>query len=183
MNILSNMNILKKIADSKYKTLIVVVLNVILLTVSSKFSIFLPFLIIPLTLQTLILMYMATFNSRQEIIYSFISWYSLLIIGFPVSSNPIGGIATFFSTSFGFFVGFVICTLLANILLKINEKSSILFLAVHFILFGIVLNLIGYSYLCIVTDSTMGGFIPYVVNYLPGNFVKIALIYIVYKLK
>ena len=80
------------------------ILGVILLTISSKISI--PFYPVPMTLQTLVVFFIAA-SMGMIGFYSTFIYVILGVLGLPLFANG-GGIGYIFSPTFGFLYGMVI---------------------------------------------------------------------------
>jgi biotin transport system substrate-specific component len=123
------MELTKANSQSKLiKSLIVIVLGSIALTVSAKLKI--PFYPVPMTMQTFVVMFLSL-SFGYKIGLATVGLYLLEgIVGFPVFSNsPEKGIGLVYFTgpTMGYLVGFLIASFLASFI-KIKDNFLIIFL-------------------------------------------------------
>ena len=123
------MELTKANSQSKLiKSLIVIVLGSIALTVSAKLKI--PFYPVPMTMQTFVVMFLSL-SFGYKIGLATVGLYLLEgIVGFPVFSNsPEKGIVLVYFTgpTMGYLVGFLIASFLASFI-KIKDNFFIIFL-------------------------------------------------------
>ena len=146
------------------------ILGVILLTVSSKISI--PFYPVPMTLQTLVVYFIAA-SMGMVGFYSTISYVALGLMGLPIFAAG-GGIAYIMSPTFGFLYGMILASFLIAYLSKnlFNKKIIRLLFAVSLgalIIFTCgIIHLAGYIGL---EKALTAGLYPFIYS----EFLKIAL--------
>ena len=137
-----------------------------LVIVSGFLKINIPFL--PVTLLIAFIIFNALYFDKIVSRYSIILYVVLGLIGFPVFANG-GGFAYVFKPSFGFIIGYIVCTLFIS-----GFKDRInLYLSVFIGL--ILLYIVGGIYMFIMLDYLLGMTLTlFVTNilYLGGLFVK-----------
>ena len=134
------MEIAKKISTNKFlKSILVVILGTILLTISAKIKI--PFYPVPMTMQTFVVLFLGISFGYKIGVATIILYIFEGILGLPVFSNsPEKGIGLtyFFGPTMGYLIGFIFACFLAgyfkynsNYLLtfiKLSISTSIIYL-------------------------------------------------------
>ena len=118
------------------------ILGVILLTVSSKISI--PFYPVPMTLQTLVVFFIAA-SMGMIGFYSTFIYVVLGVLGLPLFANG-GGIGYIFSPTFGFLYGMVISAFMIAYILKSELNTSLIKLSATILAGAFVIFLCGISH-------------------------------------
>jgi len=118
------MELIKQIQNSKIqKTILVVFVGTILLTLSAKIKI--PFYPVPMTMQTFVVLFLGI-SFGYKIGLATVSLYLIEgIIGFPVFSNSPEkgiGLAYFTGPTMGYLIGFLLATFLAGYMR--HEKNN-----------------------------------------------------------
>ena len=170
MKFKSNISIADQYTSTKIFKIIFFILGIVLLTASSKYKI--PFYPVPATLQTFVVLFMA---STMGIIgfYSVLSYFILGLIGLPIFSMG-GGISYILLPSFGYLVGMVLGSYLIAHMSKnlFNKKIIRLLFAVSLgalIIFTCgIIHLAGYIGL---EKALTAGLYPFIYS----EFLKIAL--------
>ena len=94
-----NSLVLNKISINKEK-IITIVIIISLMTLGSKISFMVPGVLIPVTLQTLALMYIGMTTKKEDAILGMTTWVMLVAMGMPLASGVAMAIIT---PSFGFY--------------------------------------------------------------------------------
>lgn len=123
-----------------------------LLIVSSKIVI--PFPIIPMTLQTFVIILIPLLLKRRRSAVLFLIYISLGLMGLPVFSSG-GGFSYIYIPSFGFIVGFFLQSLLTP-----NFKNKILMCVFCFLRLGVI-YIVGSIYMCFLLSTKD---IPYILS-------------------
>ena len=147
------MEIVKTISHSSFiKTIFIVLLGSILLTISAKIKI--PFYPVPMTMQTFVVLFLGISFGYKIGVASVILYLLEGIAGLPVFSNSPEkgiGITYFLGPTMGYLIGFIFATFLAGYLkynsnliltfIKLTLSTSIIYI------FGIIWlgNLIGWD--------------------------------------
>ena len=146
------------------------ILGVILLTVSSKISI--PFYPVPMTLQTLVVFFIAA-SMGMIGFYSTLIYVVLGVLGLPLFANG-GGIGYIFSPTFGFLYGMVISAFIIAYILKSEVKTGLIKLSATILAGALVIFLCGVSHLSFFVGLEQAiylGLLPF----LYSEFLKIVL--------
>ena len=147
------MEISKKISTNKYaKSVLIVVLGTILLTISAKIKI--PFYPVPITMQTFVVLFLGISFGYKIGVATILLYLIEGILGMPVFSNSPEkgvGISYFIGPTMGYLIGFIFATFFAGYF-KYNSNYLLTFaklaIATSIIyLFGILWlgNLIGWD--------------------------------------
>ena len=182
MKFKSNISIADQYTSTKIFKIIFFILGIVLLTASSKYKI--PFYPVPATLQTFVVLFMA---STMGIIgfYSVLSYFILGLIGLPIFSMG-GGISYILLPSFGYLVGMVLGSyLIAHMSKNLFNKSflkltSAIFLGTFIIFFCGILHMsvfLNFGF----KASIVGGLIPFIYSELLKIALAISLSYILIK--
>ena len=146
------------------------ILGVILLTISSKISI--PFYPVPMTLQTLVVFFIAA-SMGMIGFYSTFIYVVLGVLGLPLFANG-GGIGYIFSPTFGFLYGMVISAFIIAYILKSEIKTGLIKLSATILAGAFVIFLCGISHLSFFVGLEQAinlGLLPF----LYSEFLKIVL--------
>jgi|TARA_Y200000002_G_scaffold85333_1_gene67875 biotin transporter BioY len=182
MKFKSNISIADQYTSTKIFKIIFFILGIVLLTASSKYKI--PFYPVPATLQTFVVLFMA---STMGIIgfYSVLSYFILGLIGLPIFSMG-GGISYILLPSFGYLVGMVLGSyLIAHMSKNLFNKSflkltSAIFLGTFIIFFCGILHMSVFLNFGL-KASIVGGLIPFIYSELLKIALAISLSYILIK--
>ena len=182
MKFKSNISIADQYTSTKIFKIIFFILGIVLLTASSKYKI--PFYPVPATLQTFVVLFMA---STMGIIgfYSVLSYFILGLIGLPIFSMG-GGISYILLPSFGYLVGMVLGSyLIAHMSKNLFNKSflkltSAIFLGTFIIFFCGILHMSVFLNFGLKV-SIVGGLIPFIYSELLKIALAISLSYILIK--
>ena len=106
-----------------------------------------PFLLVPITLQTLFVVLSALVLERRLAVLSVIVYIMIGLVGFPIFANG-GGINYIFSPTFGYLIGFIVATCFIasfkekNIYVSTNIGMLIIYFfgMIYFIFIQYVLN-------------------------------------------
>ena len=146
------------------------ILGVILLTISSKISI--PFYPVPMTLQTLVVFFIAA-SMGMIGFYSTFIYVVLGVLGLPLFANG-GGIGYIFSPTFGFLYGMVISSFMIAYILKSEVNTGLIKLSATILAGALVIFLCGISHLSFFVGLEQAiylGLLPF----LYSEFLKIVL--------
>ena len=172
MKFKSNTSIVDQYTSTKIYKIIFFILGIVLLTASSKYKI--PFYPVPMTLQTFVVLFMA---STMGIVgfYSVLSYFILGLIGLPIFSMG-GGISYVFLPSFGYLVGMVLGSyFIAHMSKNLFDKNffkltSAIFIGTFIIFFCGILHMaifLNFGF----KASVVGGLVPFIYS----ELLKIAL--------
>ena len=146
------------------------ILGVILLTVSSKISI--PFYPVPMTLQTLVVYFIAA-SMGMVGFYSTFIYVVLGTLGLPIFANG-GGIGYIFSPTFGFLYGMVVAAFFISFIFNKEVSTSLIKLSLTIFIGALIIFLCGLSHLSFFIgfeQAVTVGLIPF----LYSEFLKILL--------
>ncbi len=133
-----------------------------------------------ITFQTFFVFLCGLILGAKKGFISILIYIVLGTIGIPVFSGLQGGIGILFSYSGGFLIGFLFAVVFLGIMPnKYKHRSMTLFLVL--LLANMVIYLIGSIYLSYLTKSA---YFPVLFSnyiYLPGDFIKILIVIVVYK--
>jgi biotin transport system substrate-specific component len=144
-----------------------------------------PFVPVPLTLQTLGVMLAGLILSPRLAALAMLLYVVLALVGFPVLPGGRGGLAVFAGPTGGFILGFIPGAFVVSWLAARNqsETTTAAMIARNFgaAVFGgaIVVYAIGVPWLAMVTGMTMDRALMAVVVFLPGDLVKAVIATIV----
>ena len=165
------MEIAKNIYSNKIlKYIVIAFAGSILLTISAKIKI--PFYPVPMTLQTLVVFFIAA-SMGMIGFYSTLIYVVLGILGLPLFANG-GGIGYIFSPTFGFLYGMVISAFLIAYILKSELNTSLIKLSLTILAGALVIFLCGISHLSFFVGLEQAinlGLLPF----LYSEFLKIIL--------
>ena len=140
-----------------------------------------PFLIVPITLQTLFVVLLALVLRKEMALLSVCLYISIGLIGFPVFANG-GGIMYVLSPTFGYLMGFV-----AGAYFIASRKNSMNIYVVT-IIGLLIIYLLGVSYFILIQYIMLGKlytlnylFVKLFLIFLPGDILSILLAIVVYK--
>ncbi len=123
------MELIKTISHNKLtKSLLIVILGSILLTISAKIKI--PFYPVPMTMQTFVVLFLGISFGYKIGVATVILYLLEGIVGLPVFSNSPEkglGIAYFVGPTMGYLIGFVFASFLAGYL-KYNSNIVLIFI-------------------------------------------------------
>ena len=123
------MELVKTISHNKLtKSLLIVILGSILLTISAKIKI--PFYPVPMTMQTFVVLFLGISFGYKIGVATVILYLLEGIVGLPVFSNSPEkglGIAYFVGPTMGYLIGFVFASFLAGYL-KYNSNIVLIFI-------------------------------------------------------
>ena len=119
------------------------ILGVILLTVSSKISI--PFYPVPMTLQTLVVYFIAA-SMGMVGFYSTFIYVVLGTLGLPIFANG-GGIGYIVSPTFGFLYGMVVSSFFISLFLNKELNTNLVKLSLIITIGAVIIFLCGLSHL------------------------------------
>ena len=146
------------------------ILGVILLTVSSKISI--PFYPVPMTLQTLVVYFIAA-SMGMVGFYSTFIYVVLGTLGLPIFASG-GGIGYIFSPTFGFLYGMVIAAFFISFVFNKEVSANLFKLSLTIFIGALIIFLCGLSHLSFFIgfeQAVTVGLIPF----LYSEFLKILL--------
>ena len=182
MKFKSNISIADQYTSTKIFKIIFFILGIVLLTASSKYKI--PFYPVPATLQTFVVLFMA---STMGIIgfYSVLSYFILGLIGLPIFSMG-GGISYILLPSFGYLVGMVLGSYLIAHMSKNLFNKSFLKLTSAIFLGTFIIFSCGILHMSVFLNfglkaSIVGGLIPFIYSELLKIALAISLSYILIK--
>jgi biotin transport system substrate-specific component len=144
-----------------------------------------PFVPVPLTLQTLGVMLAGLILSPRLAALAMLLYVVLALVGFPVLPGGRGGLAVFAGPTGGFILGFIPGAFVVSWLAarNLSETTTAAMIARNFgaAVFGgaIVVYAIGVPWLAMVTGMTMDRALMAVVVFLPGDLVKAVIATIV----
>jgi biotin transport system substrate-specific component len=144
-----------------------------------------PFVPVPLTLQTLGVMLAGLILSPRLAALAMLLYVVLALVGFPVLPGGRGGLAVFAGPTGGFILGFIPGAFVVSWLAarRLSETTTAAMIARNFgaAVFGgaIVVYAIGVPWLAMVTGMTMDRALMAVVVFLPGDLVKAVIATIV----
>ena len=144
-----------------------------------------PFVPVPLTLQTLGVMLAGLILSPRLAALSMLLYVVLALVGFPVLPGARGGLAVFAGPTGGFILGFIPGAFVVSWLAarSLNNTTSAAMIARNFgaAVFGgaFVVYAIGVPWLAFVTGMTIDKALMAVVVFLPGDLVKAVIATIV----
>ena len=182
MKFKSNISIADQYTSTKIFKIIFFILGIVLLTASSKYKI--PFYPVPATLQTFVVLFMASTMGMIGF-YSVLSYFILGLIGLPIFSMG-GGISYILLPSFGYLVGMVLGSyLIAHMSINLFNKSflkltSAIFLGTFIIFFCGILHMSVFLNFGL-KASIVGGLIPFIYSELLKIALAISLSYILIK--
>tara|TARA_A100001011_G_scaffold338291_1_gene369029 strand:+ start:109 stop:663 length:555 start_codon:yes stop_codon:yes gene_type:complete len=182
MKFKSNISIADQYTSTKIFKIIFFILGIVLLTASSKYKI--PFYPVPATLQTFVVLFMASTMGMIGF-YSVLSYFILGLIGLPIFSMG-GGISYILLPSFGYLVGMVLGSyLIAHMSKNLFNKSflkltSAIFLGTFIIFFCGILHMSVFLNFGL-KASIVGGLIPFIYSELLKIALAISLSYILIK--
>lgn len=137
-----------------------------------------PFVPVPLTLQTLGVMLAGLILSPRLAALAMLLYVVLALVGFPVLPGGRGGLAVFAGPTGGFILGFIPGAFVVSWLAarRLSETTTAAVIARNFgaAVFGgaIVVYAIGVPWLAMVTGMTIDRALMAVVVFLPGDLVK-----------
>ena len=146
------------------------ILGVILLTVASKISI--PFYPVPMTLQTLVVYFIAASMGIVGF-YSTFVYVVLGTLGLPIFANG-GGIGYIFSPTFGFLYGMVVAAFFISFIFNKVISTNLIKLSLTIFIGALIIFLCGLSHLSFFIgfeQAVTVGLIPF----LYSEFLKILL--------
>ena len=152
------------------------ILGVILLTVSSKISI--PFYPVPMTLQTLVVYFIAA-SMGMVGFYSTFIYVVLGTIGLPIFANG-GGIGYIFSPTFGFLYGMVVSAFFISLFLNRELNTNLVKLSLIITIGAVIIFLCGLSHLSFfvgVEQAITLGLVPFLYSEFLKIILAIAIIY------
>jgi biotin transport system substrate-specific component len=144
-----------------------------------------PFVPVPLTLQTLGVMLAGLILSPRLAALAMLLYVVLALVGFPVLPGGRGGLAVFAGPTGGFILGFIPGAFVVSWLAarRLSETTTAAMIARNFgaAVFGgaIVVYAIGVPWLLMVTGMTIDRALMAVVVFLPGDLVKAVIATIV----
>lgn len=144
-----------------------------------------PFVPVPLTLQTLGVMLAGLILSPRLAALAMLLYVVLALVGFPVLPGGRGGLAVFAGPTGGFILGFIPGAFVVSWLAarNLSETTTAAMIARNFgaAVFGgaIVVYAIGVPWLAMVTGMSMDRALMAVVVFLPGDLVKAVIATIV----
>lgn len=144
-----------------------------------------PFVPVPLTLQTLGVMLAGLILSPRLAALAMLLYVVLALVGFPVLPGGRGGLAVFAGPTGGFILGFIPGAFVVSWLAarRLSETTTAAMIARNFgaAVFGgaIVVYAIGVPWLAMVTGMTIDRALMAVVVFLPGDLVKAVIATIV----
>ena len=142
----------------------------ILLTLSSKISI--PFYPVPMTLQTLVVYFIAA-SMGMVGFYSTFIYVVLGTLGLPIFANG-GGIGYIFSPTFGFLYGMVVAAFFISFIFNKEVSTNLIKLSLIIFIGALIIFLCGLSHLSFFIgfeQAVTVGLIPF----LYSEFLKILL--------
>ena len=167
--IISDLNILKKT--------VIVLISLIILTVSAKFYIILPFSPVPVTLQTFVVLSGGIVLGWQLAAISYGSYFLLGLIGLPVFQNAkYTGMAVLTSPTLGYLIGFVLAGMVLGYLTQNGQYKNYLNMFLLMIMGNVIIYACGVFWLAIIFPWDLPmlvqkGILPFLI----GDGVKIAL--------
>jgi biotin transport system substrate-specific component len=144
-----------------------------------------PFVPVPLTLQTLGVMLAGLILSPRLAALAMLLYVVLALVGFPVLPGGRGGLAVFAGPTGGFILGFIPGAFVVSWLAarRLSETTTAAMIARNFgaAVFGgaIVVYAIGVPWLLMVTGMTIDRALMAIVVFLPGDLVKAVIATIV----
>ncbi len=130
---------------------------------------------VPITMATLVIMFVATLFEEKILVTSVFLYIFLGMIGLPVFSNMQGGFFVILSPTGGFIIGYTVFSVIIAKLYSRNNKLYKNFLALF--IANIVLYIIGTVYYSIITSNSI--YYAFVVCVLPFILVDMLKIIIV----
>lgn len=142
----------------------------------------LPISIVPITLQTLFVM-MASLFLRTKAVYSVLLYVGMGLLGLPILTNG-GGLAYILMPSFGYLIGFIVCSLYVGRFQKDNYIS----LLIRSCIGMMIIYVIGMLYFAFIQYVYYGQdfSIAYIITtlflvYLPGDLLSVIVAVIAYQ--
>jgi biotin transport system substrate-specific component len=145
-----------------------------LITLGSWISI--PFVPVPLTLQTLFVLLSGTVMKRYAVIP--VTLYLFLgMMGLPLFHNGLSGIGILLGPTGGYLVGFVPAALITGLC---YEKDSNKIRAAGLVLSTMVIYIFGIAWLCWSTGiGIAAGLFVGLVPFIPGEILKVSAVYLI----
>ena len=153
------------------------ILGVILLTVSSKISI--PFYPVPMTLQTLVVYFIAA-SMGMVGFYSTFIYVVLGTLGLPIFANG-GGIGYIFSPTFGFLYGMVVAAFFISFIFNKEVSTNLIKLSLIIFIGALIIFLCGLSHLSFFIgfeQAVTVGLMPFLYSEFLKILLAIAIIFV-----
>lgn len=83
--------------------------------------------IVPFSFATLMIYIIGAISKKSEGLISILIYIFLGIIGLPVFSGYTGGIGVLLGVTGGFIIGYIPCSILVNMIVRINKKNIFLY--------------------------------------------------------
>ena len=153
---------------------LLVVAGTVLLALSAKVNVPLPF--VPMTLQTLVVLLIGAAYGWRLGVATILAYLVEGALGLPVFAGPVGGLAPLLGPTAGYLTGFVVAALLAGLLAERGWDRSVplLFAAMmlgHAAILALGCLWLAYGVKLGVDKAVMVGVVPF----LAGSLVKSAL--------
>lgn len=167
---------------SKSSTLTRILMGVVGLSLMSQITI--PIQPVPITLQTIAVLFIGLTYSSRDTFFTLLSYLTLGAMGLPIFANHVGGIQHLFSHVGGFYFGFLIAAfVMASMREKIQTQGVILDLALC-ALGSIVLYTLGVAWLANfigLKSAILGGVVPFIIPGIIKSFILAGLLHYVRK--
>lgn len=148
------------------KDITVVILASLLIALFTNCRIFLPFSPVPISLQPHIVLMLGVFLGARRATMATMSWFVQGLIGFPVFSSGVFGIAALTGPTAGYLIGYVAAAYITGwIAERSNKTKRDLFIAM--VVGNIVIYAMGASYLSLMIGlraSIIVGVLPFVLG-------------------
>jgi len=159
----------------KTKAMVETALLVALMCVGALITVPLPFTPVPITLQTLVIMFAALYLPKKQCLTGIIVYILIGIAGLPVFSGGRSGLGVLFGPTGGFMMAFPLMAFSIAVVFDIlKAKTSIYAAAVAAVVAGnIPLFVCGSVWFALIQSvSPLNAFLMCVLPYLPGDAVK-----------
>lgn len=157
-----------------------------LLTLSAQVCFVLPFSLVPFTLHTMALSFLAyTLGSRLACM-AVLTYLGQAICGLPVLANGKGGLLPFIGPTAGYLAGFLIASYAVGRLFEMSPNCNRLKAFAIFSLGSILLLACGWAWLSVLVgpfNAFMSGVVPFVCNDLLKNLMLVSALPLLKRIK
>lgn len=141
----------------------------------------LPFVPVPITLQTMGIMLAGSFLGKKLGFYSTTLVVVIVLLGAPILAGGRGGLSVLVGPTGGYFIvwpisGFLIGYLVERVWKKIKIWKFIL---INFIGGIVLINLVGSIYLSIITNISVSAAVISTLAFIPGDIIKAIIVSVI----
>lgn len=166
--------------NKKIRTLIFASFFAALTSIGAFISI--PIGPVPITLQLLFVLLASMLLDYKTAILSQIVYVFIGLVGFPIFAGGHGGLNSIFSPSFGFLLGYIVCSFVVSKLYGKFKCNSFLYVLTLCIIGVFIVYLCGVPYMYLILTKVNGTSLTFISTlktgcfiFIPGDIIKILI--------